>query len=390
MLQLSRKACFILICSQLTFVAVADAPKVEQNHTEKQIVRLSAEQIEKSGIKLATALNGKLANILNLNGQLMLNTDKLVHVVPRVTGVVREVRKSLGDHVSTGEVLAVIDSRELADVRAAYLAARERSALAAATFQRKEDLLHDKATSQQTYLEAKELLAVAKIEEYTAQQKLLSMGMSAQSLSKLAHNELDSLNPKDFLSRYEITAPFAGTILERHITLGEAVESNVTIFRLGDLNSVWVDLNVYPKDLPLIRVGQSVTISIPETKQSSQGKIILIQPLINEETRRTFARVEVDNRDGRWQPGLFVSGQVETGAIEVGIKILRSALLSIAGETRVFVPVKEGFEQRTVAAGRSDDNNVEIISGLSLGERYAETGGFILKSELQKSEDNDD
>lgn len=359
---------------------------VEQEHEDKRIVHLSAEQIKKSGIQLETAASGPLAMMLNLPGQVAINTDKLAQIVPRVAGVIREVRKTLGDHVKAGDILAVIDSRELADTRAAYLAAKERSALALATFQRKEDLLHDKVVSQQAYQEAKEMLAVAKIEEQTAQQKLLAMGITAQEITGLTRHSLESLHPKDNLSRYEIAAPFSGTILERHITLGEAVESNVAIFRLGDLNTVWVDLNVYPKDLSQVHVGQNVTVSVSENNLKGQGKIIHVQPLIDQETRRTFARVVLDNKDGRWQPGLFVNGLVQTGEVDVPIRIARSALQTVKGETVVFVPVKDGFESRSVTVGRSDENHVEIIGGLKSGERYVVTGGLILKSEQQKSE----
>lgn len=365
-------------------------PVVEQDHDEKRSVRLNTEQIAKGGIRLATATAGSLAMTLNLPGIVTLNADKRVQVVPRVAGVVREVGKSLGDRVRAGDILAVIDSRELADARAAYLAAKERSALALATFQRKEDLLRDKATSRQAYQEAQELLTVAKIEEHTARQKLLSLGLTSRELSGLTRRSLESSNPGDFLSRYEITAPFAGDILARQITLGAAVEPNAVIFELGDLNTVWADLQVYPKDLARIRKGQTVTIGIPETGQTGTGKIIHVQPVINEETRRTFARVELDNRDGRWLPGLFVNGWVQTGAIAVSLRIARSALQDIGNETIIFVPVTDGFEPHPVQVGRGDENNVEILGGLKPDERYVETGGFILKSELQKSVGDDD
>lgn len=357
--------------------------KHEPGHQEEHVVRLSAEQLAQSGIRVATAGPGQLVANLDLPGQVMINTNRLVRVVPRVAGVVREVRKSLGDRVKAGEIMAVIDSRELAEARAAYLAAHERAKLAAATFERKETLWKEEITSKQLYQEAKQALAVSQVEEHTAEQKLLAMGISLQALQELTRHSLEFLHPNESLGRYEIAAPFAGAILERQITLGEAVEPNAAIFLLGDLKTVWVDLNVYPKDLPRVRVGQTVTIRGSEGL-SAQGKIIHVQPLVSEETRRTFARVELDNRDGRWQPGLFVTSQVHSGAIAVPIRIARSALQSIKGETVVFVQDDEGFEPRPVTVGRGDESQVEITAGLKPGERYVETGSFILKAELEK------
>ncbi len=374
------------ILMDLPSSARGEAQEHEPGHKEEHIVRLSAEQIAQSGIRVETAGPGRLAMSLNLPGQVKINTDRLVRVVPRVAGVVREVKKTLGDHVKAGEVLAVIDSRELAEVRAVYLVARERAALASATFQRKESLWKDQITSKQLYQEAKQALAVAQVEEHTAEQKLLAMGVSQQELQALTRHSLESLHPHEALGRYDIAAPFAGTILERHITLGEAVEPNAPIFLLGDLNTVWVDLNVYPKDLPVVRVGQTVTVSAGEGIPEAQGKIIHVQPLVSEETRRTFARAEVDNRDGRWQPGLFVTGRLQTGAVEVSLRVARSALQSIRNKTVVFVQEGEGFEPRPVTLGRGDDSRVEIVAGLKPGEHYVETGSFILKAELEKGE----
>jgi cobalt-zinc-cadmium efflux system membrane fusion protein len=366
--------------------ARSEAQKHGPGHEEEHIVRLSAEQLAQSGIRVETAGPGQLAMSLNLPGQVTINTDRLVRVVPRVAGVVREVKKTLGDRVKAGEVLAVIDSRELAEARAAYLAARERAALALTTFKRKEALWKEQIAAKQSYQEAQQALAVAQVEEHTAEQKLLAMGVSLEELQQLTRHSLASLHPHEALGRYDIAAPFAGTILERHVTLGEAVEPNAPIFLLGDLNTVWVDLNVYPKDLPLVRVGQTATISAGEGSPEIQGKIIHVQPLVSEETRRTFARATVDNRDGRWQPGLFVTGRLQTGTIEVPVRVARSALQSIQNKTVVFVQEEEGFEPRPVTLGRGDDTQVEIVAGLKPGERYVETGSFILKAELEKGE----
>jgi cobalt-zinc-cadmium efflux system membrane fusion protein len=145
-----------------------------------------------------------------------------------------------------------------------------------------------------------------------------------------------------------------------------------------------VDLSIYPKDLPLIQIGQNAVIVAGDVE--AQGKISYVQPLVSEETRRTFARVVLDNRNGAWRPGLFVSGKVATGQIDVPLQVTRSALQSFGGETVVFVQEEEGFEPRPVTLGRGDDSHVEIVAGLKPGERYVETGSFLLKAELQKGE----
>jgi RND family efflux transporter, MFP subunit len=352
----------------------------QQAHEEEHLVRLNAEQLKQSGIRIETAGPGKLLTLLQLPGEVKVNADRIAHVVPRVAGMAREVRKVLGDTVKAGEVLAVIDSRELADTKATYLAARERVALAQANFTREEALWKQKISAEQDYLQARQSLAEARIEQRAAEQKLLALGLPPQELMRLARSPSESLN------RYEITAPFAGTIIDKHISLGEALEDNTTIFVVADLSTVWVDLSVYPRDLPLVKVGEAVVVTAAASGLEAKGRIGYVQPVVSEETRRTFARVVLDNASRQWQPGLFVTGRVVTGEVEVPLLVSRSVLQTLDNNPVVFVQTEDGFEPRPVRIGRSNESQVEIIEGLKSGEHYVASGSFILKAELGKGE----
>ena len=148
--------------SERTTKADAPQPGTEpHNHGEEKLVRLPAEQVKQLGIEVALA--GSLQTQLTLPGTITLNTDRRVHIVSRIPGVVREIRKTLGDAVQAGDVMAVIDSRELADTKAAYLAARERLSLVENTFAREKDLWEKKISPEQDYLTAKNAMAEARI-----------------------------------------------------------------------------------------------------------------------------------------------------------------------------------------------------------------------------------
>jgi cobalt-zinc-cadmium efflux system membrane fusion protein len=152
---------------------------------------------------------------------------------------------------------------------------------------------------------------------------------------------------------------------------------------------VWVNLTVYQKDLPYIRVGQEVIISpgygIPETR-NAKGKISYISPVLDEETRTATARVVLPNPEGIWRPGLFVTGKVVIENIYVPILIPKSALQTVEGKTCVFILTEDGFIPQPVETGRSNETHVEIISGLRPGQKYVSKGAFTLKSELSKEE----
>ena len=216
-----------------------DEPGHAHEHEEK-VVHVSEAKRKELGIELATAQPGSLKTQLSLSGAITLNTDRSVHVVSRIPGIVREVRKTLGDTVRAGDVMAVIDSRELADTKGAYLAAMERVTLTADTFQREKDLWEKKISPAEDYLKAKQAHAEARIELRSAKQKLLALGFSEPSLKQLVSESEASL------TRYAIVAPFAGTVIEKHLNVGEFVKDDTEMFHVADLRTVWVNLQCAP------------------------------------------------------------------------------------------------------------------------------------------------
>ncbi|BCA79614.1 efflux RND transporter periplasmic adaptor subunit [Desulfuromonas sp. AOP6] len=354
-----------------------DEPGGEDEHGE-EVVRLSADELNEFGIKLSTAAAGPLDQYAELPGEIVLNADHLAHVVPRISGIVREVRKSLGDLVKAGEVLAVIDSRDLAEAKSAYLAASARRNLAQAKFDREERLWQKKVTSEQEYLDARQGLAEARIEMNSAEQQLHVLGFSDTYIKELPrHQDIT-------YTRYEIQAPFAGTIIEKHLTLGESVNEDADIFTIADLSSVWVDINVYQKDLAQIRKGQNVVIEIGHGISEATGKISWVGPLVGEATRTAKARVVLANPDGTLRPGLFVTAQVAVADTPVGIVIPKSALQTFEGRTVVFVQDEDGLEPKPVQTGRENASHVEIVEGLKSGQTYVSQGAFTIKAQLSK------
>jgi len=347
-------------------------------HGEEEVVRLSAADLKEFGIEVATAGPGRLDEYAELPGEIVLNADRLAHVVPRVSGIVREVRKNIGDAVKAGEIMAVTESRELADAKAAFLAAVEREKLALANFEREERLWQKKVASEQEYLDARQTLAEARIARNSAEQQLHALGFSDTYLKGLPEH------PDATYTRFEIRAPFAGTIIEKHLTLGENVNAEAAVFTIADLSSVWVDINVYQKDLAQIRKGQTVVIEIGHGIPQVSGEIAWVGPLVGEATRTAKARVVLPNPGGDLRPGLFVTARVAVGSTAAGIVVPKSALQTFEERTVVFVQDEDGFEPRPVELGRQNATQVEILSGLEVGQSYVSQGAFTLKAQLSK------
>lgn len=350
----------------------------EEAHVDA--VKLTPEQMREFEVEVAEAGAGQLDTGLNLTGEVRINEDKLAHIVPKLAGVVREVNKSLGDEVKPGEVMAVLESRELASAKAEFLSARERVTLAQATFEREKGLWERKISAEQDYLEAKQGLAEAQIAQREAEQELHAIGFSEDYLAKLpTHSDAG-------LTRYEVPAPFAGTVIEKHVTLGEAVEADAGIFVVADLTSVWADFNVHQRDLPLVRTGQTVRIRTGEGMPETEATIAYVGPIVGSVTRTAVARAVLPNPDGTWRPGQYVTGTVAVEQQTVPVLVPKTAIHNVEGKPSVFVETDEGFKPAPVTLGRSSKTHQEIVEGLQPGQRYAANGGFVLKAALQKGE----
>ncbi len=360
------------------------AKQTENSHKEeKKIVRLSEAEIKEFGIKIGSAGSGKIEEQLSLPGEVTANADRLVHVVPRLSGIVRDVRKNIGDYVGSGDVLAVLESRELADAKASFLAAMEKEKLARANFTREETLWKKKISAEQDYLEAKSALADAVIALRSSEQKLHSLGFSDSYLSKLPEqHEID-------YTKYVLTAPASGSIIEKHINRGEVLKDDAGAFVIADLSSVWVNINVYQKDMVFMKKGQQVTISAGHEIPDAKGVISYVGPLVGEQTRTGIARVVLANTKGQWRPGLFVTARLTIKDTDVAIAVPKIAIQSMDGQNYLFIKTNEEFEAIPVAVGKSDDRQIEILSGLTKGQQYVEDGAFALKAQLSKSEFGD-
>ncbi len=198
---------------------------------------------------------------------------------------------------------------------------------------------------------------------------------------------------------YEVKSLIDGVVMDVHLTKGEVTsgslgESGVTVgntqgFIIADLSFVWVNLSVYQKDLPYIRVGNDVMISAGSAIPEISGKISYITPFLDEKTRTAVARAVIPNHDGAWMPGLFVTGMVMTNDTAVPLMILKSAIETIEGKTVVFLDTENGFKKQVIEVGMENDLHAEVVSGLRSGQKYVSKNGFTLKAELMKSEFED-
>lgn len=263
-------------------------------------VELSGEAIESSELVIEAAGPTTIKSTVPVYGRVRLSGDRLLRVAPRFSGVVKEVRKRLGDTVSHGDVLAVVESNE-------------------------------------------------------------------------------SLRP------YEVRSAIAGTVVQKDVTPGTFAREGEVIFTVADISHVWIDFYVPPQDAAKLALGQIVTIDQGEIGASAKAAIDYLSPVQFEAAQTTLARVELANARGEWRPGAFVNGEITVEEVTVPLAVRISALQTFRDWDVVFVNEGNLFEVRPLELGRRDADWVEVLGGLTAGQRYATDNSFILKADVGKS-----
>jgi cobalt-zinc-cadmium efflux system membrane fusion protein len=341
-------------------------------------VQLTDAVLVSTGITIDTVGPRLITTTFEVPGQIVADETKVAHVVPRLSGVVTRVGHMVGDQVRRGDVLAVIHSRELADARSTYLVATHHTEFAKAAAVREEALWRKQISAEQDYLAAKRDYEEAALAETVAAQKLIALGDTAESVAAL-----ESAAPET-LARYEVRAPLDGAVLERDVTLGEAVGTDRALFVVGDLSSVWVDATLSTTEIGLVRLGQTASIRSVDLGREVAGRVTYLSPRVNPETRKGLARFSIGNTDGTLRPGLFVTVTLVQMSAEVAMAIPVSAIQTFRDWQVAFFRFGEWFEARPLTLGRSDGTWVEVVSGLSPGDRYAVTNSFAIKAEIGK------
>lgn len=196
---------------------------------------------------------------------------------------------------------------------------------------------------------------------------------------------LATIESNESLQAFELRAQLGGTVVAKDVSPGEFVSNDRQLFQIADLSTVWVDLDVYRRDFGRLRVAQVVRIDSGDGSPPVESTLAYLSPIGAVNTQTLLARAVLPNPDRSWRPGLFVTAEVEVGAIPVPVAVAVDALQRIRDWDVVFINAGELFEAQPVELGRRDAAHVEIVSGLAAGQRYVAAGSFVLKADAGKS-----
>ena len=330
-------------------------------------------------VRTTPAAMVRLARDIQVIGTVAPDQDHFALVGPLVSGRVARLAAGVGDRLRRGQILGELESAEVGEARAALIAAKARYIAAEANLRRETDLAERRISSSRERELAQAQWVGDKAGVRAAAERLRAIGLS--------NDDIDVIDHRDLGGRVPMRSPIDGTVIERSITLGQAIERATDAFKIADLSHLWVNLELYEKDLSRVRIGQEVEVRADAYPgEIFRGRVAYIVPVIDEATRTAKVRLEFENREGRLSLGQLVTARIvgdgQRGTPEV-LAVPRNAVERIEGRPVVFVAEAGGaFRQRAVELGGSGGDLIEIRAGLAAGEVVAADGAFLLKSEL--------
>ena len=321
--------------------------------------------MREAGIALETVSSGGLGAEIVSQATVTAAPNGEAIVTARAGGAVTRVFKRLGDPVRAGEALAIVESRDAAQLAADRTAAAAKAALAEKNLARERYLYWQKVSARVDYERAQAEAAAASAEARRAQ--------VAAGAAKVTSDGRGVI----------VSSPIAGRVTVSNVRLGAFVQPEAELFRISDPRQIQVEAAVAPADAARLVPGDKAIVELP-SGQTYDARVRAVTPTVSGETRAATAVLDIAGFG--LQPGLAVRVRLfpTQGERSSAIVVPEEAVQSVGGRDVVFVRTKQGFAVRPVTTGQRSAGRIEVVTGLAPGQTIATTNAFLLKAELAK------
>jgi cobalt-zinc-cadmium efflux system membrane fusion protein len=335
-----------------------------------KLFTLSPEQM--SHVQVVTVAPSKLTRTLRLTGAVAYNAFKTTPVITQVGGPVSRILVVPGQHVATGQAMLEVSSPDYSQLLDSYLKAADSFRLANKNFARAQDLYQHQAIAERDLEQA----------ESDRNQAQADLNAADQGMKILGIKNPGDLAKAPTSAQIPVLAPIGGEVVERLVSPGQVVQAGQTqAFTISDLSTVWVLANVYQADLALVRSGDDVDVQTDAYPGSFHGRISYVSPALDPNTRTLQARIVVDNPGEKLKKDMYCTVTVTAGSISNAITVPDSSVLR-DDNNQPFVYVATGasqFGRRNVEIGQSQSGQIQILKGISVGEKVVGDGSLFLQ-----------
>ena len=415
----------------------SDKKDLELSHEDEHSneVALTEEQIKIMGIETGTLAQQNISGFIKVNGEVMINPDYESKVGSIIPGRIRKIYVKEGSFVKAGQTLAIIENPDLINVQVEYINAKNEYEYSKKEYERQLKLNSDNIGSRKTLN-----LLETNYKKSLADYKTLEEKLTSYKISKNRFNNIYEDTVANLQRYYTISAPISGTIVERNVTIGQYVEASSDMFHIVNTSTVFVDLDVFEKDLPYVSAGQKVSLDVNVNPyEVYEGTVMFVNKVFDDAKRTVKVRVALNNKREKLLPNMFVSARIYIN--QESVLAVPVSAIETEGESKyIFIKTNElkeiksqsehsedehsedehskdehsedehsedehskdkktaerktgiVFKKVMVNTGISDNRFIQIfpIDDLNDGVQVVISGTFYLKSELKKGELNDE
>ena len=340
------------------------------NGNTAELFTIPADQM--AHVQVLTVEPSTLTRTLRLTGVVAYDSFHTTPVITQVSGPVSRIAVVPGQRVERGQPMLYVASPDYSQVRSNYLKAKDAYSLAQKAYARAKDLYDHHAIAEQNVEQAESAEVQAQGDLTSAEAALRVLGISDPNALLTA--------PPSFEAT--VRAPIGGQVVEQDVAVGQLIQPGSTqCFVISDMSTVWVLVNVYQKDLPYVRAGDSVDIQTDSYPDTFHGRISYVAATLDPTTRTLQARIETPNPGGKLKNAMYVTATVDAGKIQNAIALPDAAVLRDT-ENQPFVYVEQNgnqFGRRSVTLGESIKGQTSITSGLKAGDRVIGDGSLFLQ-----------
>jgi cobalt-zinc-cadmium efflux system membrane fusion protein len=392
----------------VTLIARSENNSRDNLHT-KRVQFTTPDSVKKSGVEFDVVAESPVTESIVTNGELIFDPNRVALLSPKIPGTVAAVLKNIGDNVSAGDILALVDASQVGSLKSELLRNIVQIRLQKDNVERFVPLAATGAASKREMLEAESALQQAEVALLSTQQLLANLGFKIPETAE-TDNPKELANQLRYLGIPEsivetlppqtrsgnlipILAPFDGVVLTSDIVLGTVVDSSRSLFTVCDPNKIWIMLNVRQEDIPYIRNGLPVQFLSDNGDQKADGLISWISPSVDARTRTLKVRVEVENPDGKLRNNTFGTGKIILREEPNAVVVPQESVQATTDSQFVFVRDKNYFDEnspkifhvRQVRLGAKNGRNVEILAGVLPGEVVVTKGSNVLLAHLLRN-----
>ncbi len=345
---------------------------------DPNVVELSP--LLQSQVKLAPAGKADIREVLRVPGSIQVDDQRVARIGASVTGRITDINVILGQDVKQGEVLATLNSTELAQNQLLYIKASQQIALQTKAVERARQLLEADVIGAAELQRREAELSAAKADLYTAKEQLQVLGMSEKSIAQIASSG-------QLRSYSNVDARLSGTVISRKVNLGQVVQPAEELFIVADLSRVWAVAEVPEQQVELVQEGEDVEIEIPAlSNRKFTGKLIFVGDVVNPLTRTVTVRTDLENKDEAIKPDMLVSMLVQSKPT-AQLAVPRRAVVRENDKDYVYVEIAPNkFRLREVELGNEYNEMAAVVSGLEEGETIIIEGAFHVNNERKRKE----